>query len=153
MASQPRARKPHYDPPQAGDRFFGAAVGGLVKLGVGVAGARLLEVRGRKSGQPRRVVVNPITVDGVRYLVGPRGHAQWVRNLRAAGECTVILGRRHEHLHAQELSDAAKEPVLRAYLRKFGWEVGRFFAGVNARASSERLAEIAPDHPVFRLAP
>ena len=43
--------------------------------------------------------------------------------------------------------------MLRAYLRRFGWEVGRFFGGVGADSSSERLVAIAPDHPVFRLEP
>ena len=46
-------------------------------------GSRVLEVRGRTSGEPRTTVVN--LLDGRRrcHLVAPRGTTQWVRNLRA----------------------------------------------------------------------
>ncbi len=52
----------------------------------------MLEVRGRSSGQPRRTPVNLLTLDGVRYLVAPRGETQWVRNLRASGEGRLLFG-------------------------------------------------------------
>ena len=32
-----------------------------------------------------RVVINLLTVDGVDYVVSPRGNTQWARNVRAAG--------------------------------------------------------------------
>ena len=38
-----------------------------------VWGSRILEVRGRKSGQPRRVPVNLLRLDGAEYLVSARG--------------------------------------------------------------------------------
>jgi hypothetical protein len=53
---------------------------------------------------------------------------------------------------ATEVPDADKEPILRAYLRRWKAEVGAFFGGVDADSSSEAVAAIAPDHPVFRLA-
>jgi F420H(2)-dependent quinone reductase len=56
-------------------------VAALIRLGIGVWGLRILEVRGRKTGEPRRTPVNLLTLDGSRYLVAPRGHTQWVRNL------------------------------------------------------------------------
>jgi deazaflavin-dependent oxidoreductase (nitroreductase family) len=65
----------------------------MTRLGISVWGSRVLEVRGRKSGEPRRNPVNPLTLNGVRYLIAPRGHTQWVRNLRAAGEGYLLLGR------------------------------------------------------------
>ncbi len=108
-------------------------------------------MRGRKTGAPRRTPVNLLTLDGVRYLVAPRGHTQWVRNLRAAGEGRLLLGRRAERFVATELPDEEKEPVLRPYLRRWKWEVGAFFGGVDADAPSEDLQRIAPDHPIFRI--
>ena len=45
----------------------------------------------------------------------------------------------------------SKPPILRAYLRKWAWEVGMFFDGVSAKSSDEELLRIAPDHPIFRL--
>ena len=127
------------------------AILGLTRLGISFWGSRTLEVRGRKSGEPRRVPVNLLVLDGDRYLVAPRGHTQWVRNRRAAGEGRLLLGRRAERFTATELGDAEKEPVLRAYLRRWKWEVGQFFDGVDADAPAGELARIAPDHPVFRL--
>ena len=43
------------------------------RLGMSPAGAHVLEVRGRKSGKVQTVPVNPIEVDGHRYLFAPRG--------------------------------------------------------------------------------
>ncbi len=126
-------------------------VAGMTRLGISVWGSRVLEVRGRKSGEPRRTPVNPLELDGVRFLIAPRGQTQWVRNLRAAGEGYLLLGGRRERFSAYELPDDEKEPILRAYLRKWKWEVGQFFGGVGPDASAEELRRIASDHPVFQI--
>jgi deazaflavin-dependent oxidoreductase (nitroreductase family) len=97
----------------------------------------VLEVRGRKSGEPRRTPVNPLTLGGERYLVAPRGHTQWVRNLRASGSGRLLVGRRGEAFTATEIPDSDKPPVLRAYLRRWKWEVGAFFGGVDADSPEE----------------
>jgi deazaflavin-dependent oxidoreductase (nitroreductase family) len=123
----------------------------LTRLGVSVAGSRVLEVRGRKSGEPRHTPVNLLTVDGTRYLVAPRGHTQWVRNLRARGEGRLLLGRRAESFTATELADEAKPALLRAYLKRWKWEVGAFFGGVGPDSSDDELRRIAPDHPIFQI--
>jgi deazaflavin-dependent oxidoreductase (nitroreductase family) len=130
---------------------FNRIVVGLTRLGISVWGSRVLEVRGRKSGEPHQVPVNLLTVDGTRYLVAPRGHTQWVRNLRVAGEGRLLLGRRHERFAASEIADTDKEPILRSYLKRWKWEVGVFFGGVDAYSPSEELRRIAPDHPIFRI--
>jgi len=130
---------------------FNRAVAGLTRLGVSVAGSRVLEVRGRKSGEPRRTPVNLMTLDGTRYLVAPRGHTQWVRNLRARGEGRLLLGRRAEPFAATELPDDEKPALLRAYLKRWKWEVGAFFGGVRPDSSDAELRRIAPDHPIFRI--
>jgi hypothetical protein len=56
--------------------FFNPIVAGLTRLGVSLAGSRVLEVRGRKSGEWRRTPVNPLELDGKRYIVAPRGETQ-----------------------------------------------------------------------------
>ncbi|MEV6390774.1 nitroreductase/quinone reductase family protein [Nocardia xishanensis] len=125
----------------------------LPKLGISVAGSRLLAVRGRKSGEWRTTMVNLLVDEtGTSYLVAPRGHTQWVRNLRVAGEGELRLGRKAQPFSATEVADADKVPVLRLYLEKWGWEVGRFFDGVTKDASDAELAAIAPGFPVFRIA-
>ena len=130
---------------------FNRAVAALTRLGVSVAGSRILEVRGRKTGEPRRTPVNPLTLDGTRYLVAPRGHTQWVRNLRARPEGRLLVGRRAEAFTAEEVADDAKVPILRAYLEHWKWEVGAFFGGVGPDSPEQDLRRIAPDHPVFRI--
>jgi hypothetical protein len=74
-----------------------------------------------------------------------------VRNLRAAGEGNLLLGRRREPFRAEEVADAEKEPILREYLRRWKWEVGQFFGGVGPESAAAELTRIAPDHPVFRI--
>jgi deazaflavin-dependent oxidoreductase (nitroreductase family) len=130
---------------------FNRSVAALTRIGISVAGSRVLEVRGRKSGQWRRTPVNPLSFEGERYLVAPRGHTQWVRNMRARGEGRLVRGRHVEDFRAIELSDEEKPELLRAYLRKWKWEVGAFFGGVGPDAPEEDLLRIAPDHPVFRI--
>ena len=126
-------------------------VAGLTRSGVSLAGSRVLEVRGRKSGEWRRTPVNPLEFEGERYIVSPRGETQWVRNLRASGEGRLRKGLRTEDFSATELADEDKLPVLRAYLKKWAWEVGAFFQGVGANAPEDELRRIAALHPVFRI--
>ena len=136
---------------RAGNLFNGF-VGWLTGKGVSLWGARLVAVRGRKSGEWRTNPVNPLTLDGERYLVAPRGHAQWVRNLRAAGgRGELRLGRKATPFHAVELADAAKPDVLRAYLKRWKFEVGVFFDGLDHTSSDEELLRVAEGYPVFRI--
>ena len=137
--------------PTRSDAIFNKAVAGLTRIGVSVWGSRVLAVRGRTSGEWRTTPVNLLTVDGERYLVAPRGVTQWVRNIRAAGGGELRVGRRVEEIAVTELADAEKATVLREYLRRWAFEVGRFFEGVDASASDDQLAAIAPGFPVFRL--
>jgi deazaflavin-dependent oxidoreductase (nitroreductase family) len=130
---------------------FNPAVALLTRAGVSIAGSRVLELRGRKSGEPRRTPVNLLTLDGTRYLVAARGHTHWVRNLRASGEGRLLVGRRAQAFTAEELPDEDKPAILRPYLKRWKWEVGVFFDGVGPDSSDEELLRIAPDHPVFRL--
>ncbi len=130
---------------------FNPFVGLLTRLGISVKGSRELSVVGRRSGAVRRVVVNLLELDGQRYLVAPRGNTQWVRNVRAAGEAQLRVGRRVETVRPVELGDAAKPAVIRAYLRAWKAEVGMFFEGIDEHASDADILAIAPGFPVFAL--
>jgi deazaflavin-dependent oxidoreductase (nitroreductase family) len=129
---------------------FNPLVAGLSRIGLSLAGSRVLEVKGRKSGEWRQTPVNPLPFEGDTYLVAPRGHTQWVRNLQVSGEGRLV-GRRTENFTAAELLDEEKPALLRAYLKRWKWEVGAFFDGVGADAPESELQRIAPDHPVFRI--
>jgi deazaflavin-dependent oxidoreductase (nitroreductase family) len=127
-------------------------VAALTRFGISVYGSRVLEVRGRVSGDWRQTPVNLLRYAGADYLVAPRGHTQWVKNLRASQEGRLRVGRRTQPFAATELEDDDKPPLLRAYLRKWKFEVGVFFGGVGPDSSDDDLRRVAPDHPVFRLA-
>jgi deazaflavin-dependent oxidoreductase (nitroreductase family) len=130
---------------------FNRLVAALTRVGVSVYGSRVLEVQGRKSGEWRQTPVNLLHYDSADYLVAPRGHTQWVKNLRASSHGRLRVGRRTQPFTAVELADDEKPPLLRAYLKKWKFEVGVFFGGVGPDSSDEALRRIAPDHPVFRL--
>lgn len=132
-------------------RLFNKSVQSLTRHGISIWGSRVLYVRGRKSGEWRTTPVNPLSHDGNRYLVAPRGHTQWVRNMRVAGGGELRVGRRVEKFTATELADEQKPDVLRAYLKRWKFEVGVFFDGVGTDASDEQLLAIAPGYPVFRI--
>jgi hypothetical protein len=142
---------PHYARPTTADKLFNSTVAGLTRLGVSVWGSRVLRVRGRKSGLWRSNPVNVLTVDGERYLVAPRGETEWVRNFRVSHQGELVLGRKVEQFGAEELGDEDKVEILRAYLRRWKFEVGRFFDGVSADSPDPELRRIAPEHPVFRI--
>jgi deazaflavin-dependent oxidoreductase (nitroreductase family) len=142
----------HYKKPGWFTRnVFNRAVALATRLGVSVWGSRVLQVRGRTTGQLRETPVNLLTYDGQTYLVAPRGNTQWVRNLRVAGEGSLRLGRRTQHFQAQELPDETKLDILRAYLRRWKMEVGVFFDGVDAKSTDQELLRISPNHPVFLI--
>jgi deazaflavin-dependent oxidoreductase (nitroreductase family) len=147
MSEQPVYKKPD----RITQNVFNPAVSALTRAGLSVLGSRILRVRGRKSGLWRETPVNLLELDDAHYLVAPRGETQWVRNLRAAGTGELRVGRRVHSFDAEELDAGAKAPVLRAYLKRWRWEVGAFFGGVGPDSSDEDLRAEGRSHPVFRL--
>src|SRR5260221_13692562 len=129
---------------------FNRIVAGLARLGVSIAGSRVLEVQGRKSGEWRQTPVNPLEFEGNRYLVSPRGNTQWVRNMRVSGGGRLVRGRKVGEVTAAEIPGGGRPPPLRAYLGKWKWEAGAFFGGVAPASCEEELRPIAPAPPVFR---
>ncbi|MGR3937181.1 nitroreductase/quinone reductase family protein [Streptomyces sp. BRA346] len=142
----------HYIEPRRFEVPLNGAVAWLARHGLSFFGAAELSVPGRTSGALRRVPVNPLALDGGRYLVSARGNAHWVRNLRAAGGGQLRKGRSTRTFTVAELPEGEeKAAVLRAYLKRWGWEVGAFFDGVTATSPDSELARIALMHPVFRI--
>lgn len=131
---------------------FNKLVATLTRSGVSVLGSRVLEVKGRKSGLPRRTPVNLLVLDGQEYLVSPRGVSEWVRNARADdGRLVLLLGSKRRSYRGEELPDARKVQVLRAYLKRWKAEVGVFFDGIGPDSTDEEIQAITPKHPVFLL--
>jgi deazaflavin-dependent oxidoreductase (nitroreductase family) len=140
-----------YDEPDRTTRAANALIRWLAELGVSIAGTRALQVRGRKTGKVRSVVVNVLTVDGTEYLVSPRGNTQWVRNVRAAGVVDIGPRWHRRRRAATEVADAAKPEVLKRYLDKWYWEVKGHIAGLTPDSGDDELRSAAPSIPVFAL--
>jgi deazaflavin-dependent oxidoreductase (nitroreductase family) len=133
--------------------IFNPTVALFTRAGLSVWGSRVLRVRGRKSGEWRSSPVNLLPLHNKRYLVAPRGHTQWVRNIRVTGTGELLLGSKVEPIRVREIPDDEKIPILREYLKRWKFEVGMFFDGVSAESSEAELRRIAPDHPVFEVLP
>jgi len=141
---------PSFRAPTAGERFFNRVFGLLVGLGLGFSYNNLLQVRGRKSGKTYSTPINLLELNGVKYLVAPRGHTQWVRNAEAANEITLKRGSQRQIYKLRALSDAEKPPILKAYLDQFKREVQRYFP-VPTGSPPEAFREIAQSYPAFEL--
>ena len=143
---------PKYLRPGAVEGSFGRALVFLIRIGLVRGHFYVLEVRGRKSGRTISLPVDPLDLDGQRYLVCARGNANWVRNARAAGEVVLVRAMRRRSYAARELPPDMRPPVLKAYLDRFASEVQRFFP-VPKGSAVESFNDLAPRYPVFALQP
>ena len=103
-----------YLKPNIVERIFGRVLVALVRIGLVRGHFYVLEVRGRKSGRTISLPVDPIDLDGRRYLVCARGNANWVRNARAAGEIVLVRALRRRRSAVRELPPDRRPPVLKA---------------------------------------
>ena len=140
-----------YEQPNRVAQAANTVIRWLAELGISIAGSRALRVRGRKSGKQRGVVINLLTVDGVDYVVSPRGNTQWARNVRAAG--VVEVGPRWRSVRAgvSEVPDDAKPELLRRYLARWYWQVKDYVLGLTPQSGDDELRAAAPAIPVFAL--
>lgn len=108
-----------------------------------LAGTATLVVRGRRSGNELSVPIIPVEHEGARYIVSTRGEAEWVRNLRAAGEATLRTGDGSETFAPTEIVAAERTAILDAYRAKAGRTVSGYFKQLPS----------PDDHPIFRIDP
>jgi deazaflavin-dependent oxidoreductase (nitroreductase family) len=135
---------------------FNSLVKRLARLGIPLGPNALLTVRGRKTGKAYTTPVAVVTVGGRRWVQSPFGDVNWVRNLRAAGEGILTLGKRQEPVRAVVLTpDEAAAffgEVLGPYLRRSA--LNRFIAGrLGLSDAIDNPAEAGRRHPVFELKP
>jgi hypothetical protein len=142
----------NYLRPGAIDRILSRTLVTLVWIGLIRGHFYVLEVRGRKSGNTISLPVDPLDLDGRRYLVCARGDSNWVRNTRAAGEVVLARAMRRHRYAVRELPLSIRPPVLKAYLDRFAVEVQRFFP-VPKGSPAEAFNNLAPRYPVFELQP
>jgi deazaflavin-dependent oxidoreductase (nitroreductase family) len=114
----------------------------------------LITVRGRKSGVPRTTPVALVDIGGRRWVIGTFGEVNWVRNLRAAGEATVTVGRKAQEVRATELGLEERisffRDVVGPYVRRIPIG-GLLLAILGAREVLANPAAAAEHRPVFEL--
>ncbi len=140
-----------YEDPNRVARGGNAVIRWLVESVVSVAGTCALRVRDRKTGKPRSVVINLLTIGGVEYLVspaatpnghatcGPRARSRWDPRWRQ--QCRL----------AAAVEDAAKPELLKRYLDRWYWQVKGHVAGLTPHSIDEEFRAAAPSIPVFVL--
>src|SRR5213595_2765200 len=134
--------------PGAVERIFGRILVSLTRIGLVRGHFYVLEVRGRKSGRTISLPVDPIDLEGRRYLVCARGNTNWVRNARAAGDVVLVRGLCRLRYAVHEPPARARPPVLKAYLDRLASEVQRFFP-VPKGSPVEAFDDLASNYPVF----
>jgi deazaflavin-dependent oxidoreductase (nitroreductase family) len=128
----------------------------MSRLGMSFGGESpvVLTVSGRKSGRARSTPVTPMTVDGQEYVVAGFPGADWVANVRAAGQATVSRGRKVRRVKMEELSDDDARPLLRVFPIEVPTGVGFMKrAGLVAEGKPEEFEALAGRCAVFRLDP
>jgi deazaflavin-dependent oxidoreductase (nitroreductase family) len=132
-------------------KYVNKAMIGVQRLGVNF-GPVVLTVPGRKSGKPRSTPVAPMTVDGNEYIVGGLPGSDWTTNARAAGEATLLRGRRTERVRLVEMPVDEARPLLREFPVKVPTGVGFIkSAGLVTGPNPDEFEALAGRCPVFRL--
>jgi deazaflavin-dependent oxidoreductase (nitroreductase family) len=122
----------------------------LASLGLMPSKTVTLEVKGRRSGRVRSTVIIWVEHEGERYFVSPRGEAEWVRNVRAAGGGAAIRRRGRQRVRLEEAPAEERAPIIKAYLVKTAKATQQHF-GVDPKADIGEFEGIAARHPVFRI--
>lgn len=134
-------------PARAVNRLIAVWVG---RLGLPAPGVWMLVAPGRRTGRLHSTPVCVAEAGRSAYLVSPRGETQWARNVRAAGRCDLVRGRRLRPVRATELAGPEREAALEVYLDRFGLYTRRLF-GLPRGFRAEDVRRIAHRHPVFRI--
>ena len=116
---------------------------------------RVVDIRGRRTGQVHAVPIAVVGLGGRRYLVSPVRNRNWVRNLLA--DPAVVVGSRddRESCRATPVTDAELiADVVSTYVALMTdapWAIAQF--PFPADASRARIAQAADGLAVFELEP
>jgi deazaflavin-dependent oxidoreductase (nitroreductase family) len=126
----------------------------MSRLGLSFGGESpvVLTVPGRKSGRERSTPVTPMTVGGHEYVVAGFPGADWVANVRAAGQATVARGRSVRRVKMVELAAEDARPLLRVFPEEVPTGVGFMKrAGLVTEGRPDEFEALAGRLAVFRL--
>jgi deazaflavin-dependent oxidoreductase (nitroreductase family) len=124
----------------------------MQRVGIGFGAVHTLTVPGRRSGRPRTTPVTPFAFEGARYVVGGYPGADWVANVRAAGEGVLASGRSRERVAFVELPVEDARKVLAAFPVKVPTGVPMMVrSGVVKDGTPEEFSTLAGRCAVFRI--
>jgi len=121
----------------------------LYRMGLGglMFGQVMLTTVGRKSGRPRRAVVDVLKHDaasGTYYVVSAYGaSSNWYRNLEANPEVRVQVGWRRFAARAIPLPEQEAEEIFLDFWRRHRLYVRTMFRLIGLRVATEEEARAA----------
>ncbi|MFD5828594.1 nitroreductase/quinone reductase family protein [Lentzea sp. NPDC060358] len=112
---------------------------------------RVVETRGRVSGEAHRTPLGLTQVGGRQYLVCPDRRRDWVRNLRAHAGCTLLAGGEQQTRQAVGIGGEEAARVVSVYLAAVTapWALKAF--PVPPGASTAEIERHLDTMAVFRL--
>jgi deazaflavin-dependent oxidoreductase (nitroreductase family) len=135
-------------------RLTNAVVGFLNKVGLPTGPMYVLRVKGRKSGKEYTNPVSPVKVDDVLYILQAFPEADWVKNARAAGEGTLVRGRKAQRVRLVEVPVDERAPIAEALPTQVPSAAKVYVDnGVVADRTPAAFAKAAPGIPIFRVVP
>lgn len=121
----------------------------MLSRGVGPSTQRILTVKGRTSGLPRRTPIATVAFHDAQFIVAGYQSSGWVKNARAAGGGTLSRGDKTTTVELIEIPIQERAPILREFLKTI--RGGRSFLTVGSNATEEELVAAASEHPVFQV--
>lgn len=112
---------------------------------------RVVETRGRCTGEPRRTPLALVRHQGEDYLVTPDPHRDWARNLRATPAAVVRSGDGAVSVEAVPVGPDEGAPVVHAYLAAMTVPWAREAFPVGADDPLDTVREHMGSISVFRL--
>ncbi|MFE4370214.1 nitroreductase/quinone reductase family protein [Streptomyces sp. NPDC056835] len=123
-------------------------------MGMPVGPMHLLRVKGRVSGREFTNPVAPVKIDGTMYILQAFPQSDWVKNVRAAGEGTLVRGRKGTAVRLIEVPSQERAAIARVFPTQVPMGAGIFVKnGVVSDKSPAAFERAAAEIPIFRVVP
>ncbi|HJS71398.1 MAG TPA: nitroreductase family deazaflavin-dependent oxidoreductase [Acidimicrobiia bacterium] len=130
----------------SGKRMVSSLMGAMAKFGIG--NFAVLTTTGRRTSQPRKVTIAPISDEDATYLVSPYGDSGWVLNARANPSATLVMGGSSKTVTLVDVT-GSKPDVVKAYYEREVY--ARQFMDVPGEATVEDFRMVGDRFPVFEI--